>query len=219
MTKKEKMTTEDTIISAYMNHVLEHNEDPKSIYSFCKHNDFEEAAFYKFFTSFEIIKRSVFSKLFEQTLTIVTESDDYKNFDSRNQLLTFYFSFFEMLTANRSYFVYALEANKGKLENLKILQDLRKYYKEYITQLDLKTFAVKSEKLSKFQDKAVAETAWIQLLMTMKFWLDDSSAAFEKTDLYIEKSVNASFDLLNTIPLESVLDFGKFLVKEKMMRK
>jgi hypothetical protein len=55
--------------------------------------------------------------------------------------------------------------------------------------------------------------------MTIKFWLDDSSAAFEKTDLYIEKSVNASFDLLNTIPLESVLDFGKFLVKEKMMRK
>jgi hypothetical protein len=32
--------------------------------------------------------------------------------------------------------------------------------------------------------------SWIQLLLTLKFWLDDVSPKFEKTDIYIEKSVN-----------------------------
>jgi len=53
-------------------------------------------------------------------------------------------------------------------------------------------------------------------MMTLKFWLDDSSAGFEKKDILIEKSVNTSFDILNIAPLKSVIDFGKFLFKEKM---
>ena len=44
--------------------------------------------------------------------------------------------------------------------------------------------------------------------------MDDNSPAFEKTDVAIEKSVKAIFDVFETTPLESILDFGKFLVKE-----
>ena len=40
--------------------------------------------------------------------------------------------------------------------------------------------------------------------------------SFEKTDILIEKSVNTVVDLLDTKPLESLLDLGKFLWKEKM---
>ena len=50
----------------------------------------------------------------------------------------------------------------------------------------------------------------------MKFWMDDTSASFEKTDIFIEKSVNTSFDVLNVIPLKSIIDFGKFIFKEKV---
>ena len=45
---------------------------------------------------------------------------------------------------------------------------------------------------------------------------DDDSADFEKTDLFIEKSIAASFELAHTKPLKSVVDFGKFLFKEKI---
>ncbi|MFT6930871.1 MAG: hypothetical protein ACJAQ7_002366 [Sediminicola sp.] len=44
--------------------------------------------------------------------------------------------------------------------------------------------------------------------------MNDSSPAFEKTDLAIEKSVTTIFDLFDNTPLESILDFGKFLYKE-----
>jgi hypothetical protein len=53
-------------------------------------------------------------------------------------------------------------------------------------------------------------------LVTLKFWLDDTSASFEKTDIFIEKSIKVSFDVIDTTPLKSIIDFGKFLFKEKM---
>ncbi|HIC33012.1 MAG TPA: TetR/AcrR family transcriptional regulator, partial [Flavobacteriaceae bacterium] len=57
--------------------------------------------------------------------------------------------------------------------------------------------------------------AWMQLLLTIKFWMDDTSPAFEKTDIFIEKSVNTSFDVLDIAPIKSLIDFGKFIYKEK----
>jgi hypothetical protein len=48
----------------------------------------------------------------------------------------------------------------------------------------------------------------------LKFWIEDTSKGFEKTDILIEKTVNTAFDLMQTQPLERVIDLGKFLWKE-----
>ena len=77
--------------------------------------------------------------------------------------------------------------------------------------------SVISDKVSKITKPIFSEGAWIQFLFILKFWLDDTSKSFEKTDIIIEKSVNTVVDLLNTKPLESLFDLGKFLWKEKMM--
>ena len=135
---------------------------------------------------------------------------------SRNQLLSFYFTFFENLTANRSYVVYALSDGKNQLENLKKLKGLRSMFLNYIDQLDIEVLQIKNKQLEQIKDSVVQETYWIQLMLTLKFWLDDTSKSFEKTDIFIEKSINASFDLINISPLKSVVDLGKFLIKEKI---
>ncbi len=96
------------------------------------------------------------------------------------------------------------------------LSELKHRFTQFISELDIEMIDVKQDKLKKFQDKTLEESAWIQLLVTIKFWLDDTSASFEKTDIFIEKSLNASFDLLNVQPLKSIIDLGKFLFKEKM---
>ena len=67
-------------------------------------------------------------------------------------------------------------------------------------------------------DEVFSEAAWIQLLFLMKFWMDDNSAQFESTDVAIEKSVNTVFDVFDNTPLERVVDFGKFLYKERMAK-
>ena len=213
---KNKSITQKTLVELYMDYVLEHNHAPKSIYSFSKHNGFEEAEFYTFFGNFESLEKSIFTQFFTNTIKTLESSKDYSTYDSRNQLLSFYFTFFENLTANRSYVVYALGEGKNQLENLKKLKGLRSDFLNYIDQLDIEVLQIKNKQLEQIKDSVVQETYWIQLMLTLKFWLDDTSKSFEKTDIFIEKSINASFDLINISPLKSFVDFGKFLIKEKI---
>jgi hypothetical protein len=214
---KKKSIDAATLIDLYMDYVLTHNHKPKSVYAFAKDNSFEEQQFYEFFGTFEALEQSIFKVFFDNTHSVLEKSEDYATFDAQNKLLSFYYTFFEMLTANRSYVVHALgESNKNSLKSLKSLAELKKSFSNYIESLEIKTIDLKQEQLLKLQSRGLKESAWFQLLVTMKFWLDDTSPSFEKTDIFIEKSVKASFDLIDTTPLKSIIDFGKFLYKEKI---
>ncbi|MCB0463100.1 MAG: TetR/AcrR family transcriptional regulator [Flavobacteriaceae bacterium] len=215
MAKKKTITSSD-MISFYMEHILEHNTQPKSVHSFAKANNFEEAQFYKYFGNFEALEQSIFKAFLDNTHTVLEKSNDYESFDARNKLLSFYYTFFEILTANRSYVFYALEHGKDRLKKLQSLQKLKQGFAHYVDSLEIPLLELKQETLEKVQHKTLKESAWIQLLVTIKFWLEDTSPSFEKTDIFIEKSVNTSFDLIDTKPLKSIIDLGKFLYKEKI---
>jgi hypothetical protein len=212
---RKKNITKDNLISWYMEFVLENNHDPKSVFSFAKENNFEEADFYKFYSSFKAIEQSIFSEFFNNTMKVLAKSEDYPDYDARNKLLSFYFTFFEILTANRSYVVYALKDNRD-LKNMKLLKHLGQDFKTFISNIGIERIDLKQERLEKIQDKTIQESSWLNLMITMKFWLEDTSTSFEKTDVFIEKSINARFDLMDIKPLKSIIDFGKFILKEKV---
>lgn len=215
MAKKKNISAQD-LISFYMDYVLEHGSQPKSVYIFAKTNNFDESNFYEHFGTFEAIEKHVFRAFFDNTVMVLQQSNDYQLFDARNKLLSFYFTFFENLTANRSYVMFALQQHKNSMKGLAALSELKKGFTNYIDELDIETLDIKVERIDKFQQRALQESAWLQLLLTMKFWMDDNSASFVKTDIFIEKSVNTSFDVLNIAPLKSVVDLGKFIFKEKI---
>jgi hypothetical protein len=215
MAKKTKINKEN-LVALYMDAVLDHNEVPQSVYSFAKMNHFEESEFYRFFGSFEALEAAIYELFFEKTMKTLDKSKEYKDYDAMNQLLSFYFTFFGNLTANRSYVSKSLQMEMGGLNQMKKLKTLRKKFLNFIDELDLGVIDIKNKRIDDIKDSVVNESYWIQMLVTLKFWLDDDSADFEKTDLFIEKSIAASFELANTKPLKSVVDFGKFLFKEKI---
>lgn len=216
MVRKKNMTAE-RIIEIYMNEVLLGTTALSSVYVFAKNNNFEEAQFYKYFNSFDSLEKKIFAKFCEKTVKILLENEEYKTYDAKSKLLSFYFTFFETLTANRSYVLVALRGNKNKLESLKLLSNLRLEFIEFISsEIHIDSIDFKNDKINKIQDKSFAEVSWIQFLFTLQFWLEDESEDFEKTDIFIEKSVKASFDLKDLTPLTSVFDFAKFLWKEKV---
>ena len=219
MATKKSPLSKDKIVSMYMNYTLEYNEKPKSVFHFTKINDFTEAEFYTYFGTLEIIEKEIFNMFFDKTIELLNKNTDYEVYDMKSKLLSFYFTFFELVTANRSYVVLTLKQHQNQLKNVMILSDLRKKFKTYISEIITDDFRTQQEKLQEFQEKATTESFWFQFLLTIKFWLDDSSAAFEKTDIYIEKSVKASFELMNITPLDSLIDFGKFIFKEKIYNK
>lgn len=215
MAKKTKINKEN-LVALYMDAVLDHNEVPQSVYSFAKMNHFEESEFYRFFGSFEALEAAIYELFFEKTMKTLEKSKEYKDYDAMNQLLSFYFTFFGNLAANRSYVSKSLQMEMGGLNQMKKLKTLRKKFLNFIDELDLGVIDIKNKRIDDIKDSVVNESYWIQMLVTLKFWLDDDSADFEKTDLFIEKSIAASFELANTKPLKSVVDFGKFLFKEKI---
>ena len=218
MATKKTTVTRDQIISKYMDYRLEHNEKPQSVYQFAKSNGFDESVFYSFFGTMESLEKEIFKLFFDKTLELIQKDEHFATYDMKSKMLSFYFTFFEILTANRSYVVLHLKEHKdhNQLKNLIPLSALRMAFQKFIAEIMTEEDKTQYEKFQKFQEKAIQETSWIQLLMTLKFWLDDDSAAFEKTDIFIEKSVKASFELMNIAPIDSLIDFGKFLFKEKI---
>jgi hypothetical protein len=219
MATKKNNITRDDIVSKYMNEVLEKQQKPKSVYHFAKENDFTEAEFYAFFGTLEGLEKEIFRLFFVNTIDLLNKNTDYLEYDMKNKMLSFYFTFFEILTANRSYVLQSLKLDRNPLKNLVQLTSLRDSFKEYVSEILTDDYRLELEKLQKFQEKAIQESAWLQLMLTIKFWKDDESAAFEKTDIFIEKSVNASFELMNVAPMNHLIDLGKFLFKEKIYSK
>jgi hypothetical protein len=131
---KKKSISESDLMSMYMDYVLEHHEAPQSVYKFAKSNNFEEAKFYEFYGTFKALEDSIFKAFYENALSVLEKNEDYLNFDARNQLLSFYYTFFEILTANRSYVLLALKEHKDQLKSLTSLAELKKQFTNYIGQ-------------------------------------------------------------------------------------
>jgi len=215
-TSKKKAIDDNAIISMYMDYVLEKNEEPKNVFSFCKEHKISETEFYTFFGSIDALKQEIWVKFFENAMTTVEGEEAFQTYSDKNKLLTLYFTLFEILTLNRSYVLFSLKENKEGLKNLKNLKQFRNHFKDFIVTIIDDNENMVSDKISKVTKPVFAEGAWIQFLFLLKFWMDDTSKSFEKTDVLIEKSVNTVVDLLDTKPLESLFDLGKFLWKEKM---
>lgn len=216
-TKKTKISKE-AIVSMYMNYTLEHNEKPKSVYLFSKLNGFTETEFYNFFGNLESIEKEIYNLFLEKTIELLNKDANYESYDMKSKLLSFYFTFFELLAANRSYVSMSLNEGKNQLKSLMLLSGLRTNFKKFIGDITTDEFRIQQEKMQEFQEKAIQESAWIQFLFTLKFWLEDRSPNFEKTDIFIEKSVKLSFELMNIAPINSLIDFGKFIIKEKIQK-
>jgi len=208
--------TSDKITEMFMHYCLENSKRPESVYLFSKHIGISEKDFYNHFASLDSLEKSVFVSFHKLTTRLILQSDEMALAGFKENLLTYYYTYFEILTANRSYVVFALKSDKNRLNGVLKLKEFRTQFKQYISEESQGYLKVKSERIRKVQQDALEEGAWIQFLVTLKFWLDDESLGFEKTDLFIEKSIRATFDLIDTTPLESVIDFGKFLIKEKL---
>jgi hypothetical protein len=214
--KKGKKPDKQDIISKYVDQLLTDGERPANVYNFAKKHGMDEQDFYENFASFESIEQSIFTNLFQSTLDLLEKTEEYDQYDAKTKLVSLYFTFFEQLTANRSLILTLLGKQRNQLEKLKILSGFRTLFLEYIKGLELDTLEIPVNKLKKLKNKSIAEASWMQMLLVLKFWMDDNSPAFEKTDLFIEKSLNAGFDVIRLFDQQNIIDLGKFIWKEKL---
>ena len=216
MTAKKKTYAAADITAKYMEYVLEHEHEPTSVFKFCKHEGIPEDQFYTAAGSFEALRKSIWKQFFDNTHQVMLQADGYEALSAKDKMLTLYYTLFEVLAANRSYVLFSLKGKKDKMKSLKELSELRKAIKGFAGEIIQESNDEKQLRILKHPVSIFSEGAWVQTLFILKYWMDDNSPGFEKTDVAIEKSVRVIFDVFETTPLESIIDFGKFLWKEKM---
>lgn len=212
---KIKILNKDAIVSMYVDYVLTNDKKSNSVYEFAKVNGFTESDFYNYFASFAALEEQFMSDMFQYSLELLAKTTAYETYDAAQKLSCFYFTFFELATANRSFMVYLLKQKAHALKNNSYVIKLRPAFINYIKTILETPFKTENQKITNIQNRLVNEGAWIQFLALFHYWLNDTSSNFEKTDVFIEKSVKASFDMVYNVPIESIVDFGKFLWKEK----
>ncbi len=208
--------TQENIFELYGDYLLNHGERPKNVYLFAKENGFEEKEFYHFFSGFDQIEKEMLDHLFRKSLELAAEVNSSPEILTKEKLLNVYFIFFENLTMNRSLVLSVL--GKTKTQEIRSLQNLRETHRRFVATLDFNEWEMiekAKQDIRRFNEKARQETLWLHLVSAIDFWKKDTSPDFEKTDIFVEKTIDTGFELMDNEPLRKVIDLGKFLWKEK----
>lgn len=207
----------DEILSAYSEYLLDHQERPKSMHHFAKHLEISEQDIYAHFASFEAMEGHILAQFVENArdLTVEQASNDEAFSDQRTQMVTFYLTLVEVLKSNRSLVLLLLPKGKDQLQAWKNLKAARKVFLEYIGSLEIQIEALSFIPSDKVKEKTLEVAAWTQFISILAFWMKDDSADFERTDIFIEKSLKLSFDISDSTIIQSIVDLGKFVTQHE----
>lgn len=214
------MATTQEIIENYIDYVLTHGEQPKSVYTYSKSLGISEAEFYQMFASFDAVERAIWSASIVETIDTIRQQEVWTSYTAREKMLSFFYSYVEVLKRQRSFVSYSLK-DSGKLSTPAVLTDVKTVFGNFAE--DLINEGLSSGELAerKFISKRYKDALWLQFAFILNFWIKDDSKDFEKTDEAIEKGINVTFDLFQHSPLDNLIEYGKFIsrnfdIKEKM---
>lgn len=215
-----KIDLSEKIKSAYIDFTLSHGKRPESVYVFMKDLKMAEADFYKYFTTFDAVESAVWKSIFKNTYDTIKSQEVFETYSSREKMLAFYFGLVESLKANRSFVTYTFKnAKKIQFSTPYFLNEFKKMFEEFSTEIISE--GINSGEIidRKFLSDKYSDALWLQLMFVINFWVDDHSNDFERTDEAIEKGLNVTFDLMATSPLDSMIEYGKFLFRNSPMQK
>jgi hypothetical protein len=215
------MATAAQIKKAYIDFVLTHDEQPKSVYSFAKKLKITEADFYAFYASFESIEKNIWFELTIETIDEIQKQELWAQYSSREKMLSFFYSYVELLKSQRSFVIYSLKKQPKRLSTPEVLSGVKPIFENFAEEIINE--GLESGELAdrKFFSKRYKDALWVQYAFILNFWMDDDSNDFEKTDEAIERGIQLTFDLFQRSPIDNLFEYGKFLsqngkLKEKM---
>lgn len=221
-TTKKKATaakakvSKTAILNKYKEYVLTHDTEPRSVFTFAQELGIPESEFYQHYSSFETIQASIWEQFIDDTIAGIKKDQPYQDYTNRERLLAFYYTLIERLKLDRSFVKYTVE---GKLKRPELhpafLKSFKMQFLAYAESLIGDAYGDQEIIKRPLISNGYKDGMWLQLIFIVGFWLKDDSEAFEKTDAAIEKSVNLSFELMGSGPLDLMIDFGKFLYQNK----
>lgn len=210
------MGQREKIMKGYIEFELLNGRTPNSVFELTKKLKLEEAEFYQHFGSLEIVRSAIVTEFITNTTHLLDEDENYPGFSAREKLLALYFTLFEQFLQQRSYLLSKYGELRKAPENS---GDWKPFLKHLVERVQLILAEAKTE--GEIQDRPLigehyAKGYTLVFAYLFRVWVKDDSTEFATTDAAIEKTVNLSFDMLGSSPLDSLIDFGKFAFKTKV---
>jgi len=199
----------------YMDAVVKNQGKPSDVESWSKDYNFDTDKFDEHFESFEELDKTIFKTLIDVSIATLIETPDFTSFSKKDKLLSLYYTLFENFTLNRDFIQLTIKGYGLSFSTISLFSELKESFMGFVESLQIATLSL-NDTMESIQKKSIKEGFWVQFLLTVKFWMDDDSDQGEKTDIFIEKSINTGLELLNTQSLNNIIDLGKFLYAEKI---
>jgi len=208
--KAKKAISKDKLQSAYMEHVLLHGHVPKSVFAFAKQLKIQEAEFYQHYNSFNSLEGDIWKSWFAATVDVLYKDEAYNDYSIREKLLSFYYTWFEIIKGNRSYAMLRFGHVNRKDPSPQFLKSLKRAFLDFMENLMIEGKDT-GEVADRPWSQQYARGFWMQFVLMTKYWTDDDSEGFEQTDALVEKASNFSMDMISKGAIDSFLDLAKFL--------
>jgi len=214
-TKKTDQLTDKEIQDHYVAYVSKSGEHPNDIYEFCIAEKISDVNFLRVYNDLKEVHHDVWKGFLTSTLEILAEDDQFSSFSGREQLLAFYYTHIEILKANRAFIL----VDRYRMKVPIPLPRFMVGYKEEFIQFSkgLINYAMQTGEVAdrKFLNAQYSRGVWAQLYWLVQFWSKDDSNEFETTDAAIEKAVNLSLEIVRPGPVDSLIDFAKFMYQNR----
>lgn len=200
----------DRIVAALVDHLKEHGELPKSVFTFCKGLGIEEKEFFTEFSSLDAVEGAFWKGVVTKVRSAVESGGEWASFSVKQKLLAFLYAFFEEGLHHRSLFLLRLSPLRVT-DTPVALRGFEAEYKNFAEGL-LRQGTESREVADRGRFNHLYPAGlYLQLRGLIEFNLKDESTGFEQTDAMIEKSVVLAFDLLRTQAIESAVDLAKMM--------
>jgi hypothetical protein len=212
---KSASYTADELIKKYLEYISEIGSRPGSLYEFAKHFGDDKDNISPTFGSIAQLEAAVWQSFIEENFVRLNAEPAYAEYVARERLLAFYFTLLEVLKPHRKYVKLAPLYVGASILGTDVLTHFKKAFLEYtqgLVNLGIETGEVEQRA---FLSDRYNEALWAQCLFILNFWKKDTSEDFQKTDEAVERSVNLSLDLMARGPLDSIVEFGQFLFKNR----
>lgn len=198
-----------------MDQFLEDGETPKTVQAFCKKHRIKTTDFYAHYSDIQHLAADIPASVVRDLAVSMPEQEVFRSYSLREKLLAFYFTCFEQYGQNRDYYLLVSKDLKEIQQIFQTLKGTRKAFADFVEPL-LKQAEVNGEiPERKFISKGYKEVLWADFVLVFQFWLKDNSKDFERTDAFIEKTLNLAMNILEQNVFDQVLDLGKFLFSKQ----
>lgn len=204
------METREKILHAFREHVARHSQLPVSVIALCEPLGVGEREFYNEFGSLESLESAFWEELVAKTIAAVESGAEWEGFDARQRMLAFLYAFLEKSLDVRTVLLFRFR-HLSPVASPEWLHGMERRFKDWASSL-IGTGVSNGEIAGRGRLVDLYPSALYLLLRSaIDFHVRDTSPRFERSDAYVEKSVNLAFDLMRTQAIDAAFDLLRFL--------